>query len=208
MKLFVVISIFILGCLVSQAQFSDYFLVDHNNSLYSSGDILVGECNGGKLELNYIHNNSITFNIGYFATQKVSCEFPDSYTKSTESSTLINQEYPFRNMENFHIQIGKAINLNTNNTIRIILQGGPGLTTSRSPEFFNNFSSAAGSNYNYQIQASKKLSLVLNPKLEVPLYKMVGFSFGPMLIWNNESNYFGAGIGLIYGIVRNKDSNS
>ncbi len=166
--------------------------------LYTSGDVMVGETNGGKLGLNYVYNNKYLLNIGYSATNKTSAALPADYTKSgTEQSEALIGDGAFQNIENFHLMVGRFFNLNQKNTVRILLQGGPGVLTSRKPEFIG-----SGGQSDYSIKASQFPSLTLNPKLEFPFLYALGVSVGPMIIVSSEQNYYGAGIGFMYGIIR------
>lgn len=199
MKTFYLLLIFCFCSLISAAQWSNQFQSNDKHSLYTSGDYLMGACNGGNLGLNYIYANKISVNLGYTATNKASCSLPDQYLKSGATYTSTNPVEPFENFENLHLMFGGLINLSKKNSIRILLQGGPGLSTQREPDFI-----VSGNTYNYNMKTTKKVCLVVNPKIEMPLCCTIGFSFGPMVVVNDSQTYIGAGIGLMYGIIKNR----
>ncbi|HYQ58106.1 MAG TPA: hypothetical protein VEP89_12255 [Draconibacterium sp.] len=97
------------------------------------------------------------------------------------------------------MMVGRILELNRKRSISITLQGGPGISTSREPEFSLEKS---GNQYNFKTSASKNFSLVLNPKLEMPICYSIGCSVGPVIIVNGKSTFVGAGIGLMYGIIK------
>lgn len=156
----------------------------------------MGKTNGANLGLNYIYNNKLSINLGYSATNKTDSHLPDEYLKSAENYQLVNSTEPFENFESLHLMFGRIFTLTKSNSIRFLLQGGPGISTIREPEY--NFS---GNQYSYDTKASKKISLVLNPKIEVPVCCSIGVSVGPMIVLNDSQKYIGAGIGIMYGIV-------
>lgn len=184
-----------------QAQWNHNDTAPQKHFLYTSGEYIVGESNGGNLGLNYIFDNKYSLSIGYVATNKADRTLPDQYLKSTEKLVAINPNQPFQNLEDFHLLLGRVINLTENNNIRLILQGGPGISNFREPIF-----TVTGNQYNHTIQTTKKLCFVLNPKIELPLSSTLGFSVGPMIVINNEEKYAGIGIGLMYGVLRNGKS--
>ncbi|WP_167619639.1 hypothetical protein [Maribellus sediminis] len=191
--LFILVSLF---ALTSQAQWSYKFLSKEKHFVYSSGDFVMGKQNGGGISLNYIYNNKLTVNIGYSATVKTSADLPAEILKSTENLVPAFSTDPFSNSENIRILVGRVFNVNREGTVRLLLQGGPGIYTTREPSF-----TVKSNTYNYQTEATKSLSLVLQPKIEMPLFATLGLSAGPMVIFNESEHYFGAGIGLMYGIL-------
>ena len=197
MKTIILILLCCIVTLASEAQWTNKYKSNSNKHFfYTSGQYIVGESNGGNLGLNYIYNKKLSISIGYAATSKTTIGLPDEYLKSGVEYTSANEVDPFQNLENFHLMLGRAFSLNKKSSIRLLLQGGPGLTTAREPEFV-----ISGTQYDYQMKSSKKVSLVLNPKIELPLCCTVGCSVGPMIVVNGSQQYFGAGIGIMYGIV-------
>ncbi|MCY1719667.1 hypothetical protein OU798_04900 [Prolixibacteraceae bacterium Z1-6] len=192
--------LFILFCTMAvstQAQWSykDRYKVKH--FLYTSGDVIMGQSYGGNLGLSYVYNNKHTINVGFAATNKVGQPLPEEYLKSGEELISTSSNEAFQNFEDLHIMIGQIFYVNKK--IRILLQGGPGISTHRNPIF-----EVTDHQYSHKMQTTKKLCLVVNPKLELPFCCSLGFSAGPLLVLNNYKNYFGVGIGLMYGITREK----
>nr|WP_319273106.1 hypothetical protein [uncultured Draconibacterium sp.] len=200
MKVTLLIATFFLLALASQAQWSQSDLSVQKHYLYSTGEYVVGKEQAGKIGLNYTYNNKYTISIGYSATLKKTMTPTDDFLKSASNLAPAYSTEPFENNENLHLMLGRIIPLDKQNSIRLVLQGGPGISTFRSPEFSL---LTSGDRYDYNIATKKKLSLVVNPKLEMPLLSALGCSIGPMLIVNDEQKYFGASIGIMYGIIKN-----
>lgn len=196
MKTSILIFVAILFTLTSEAQWNYKFLSNERHFLYSSGDIIVGNQNSGNLSINYVYNKKYIVNVGYSATTKDEAQLPTEILKSATELTPVNATAAFTNSENIHLMVGRVFNLNENGSFRFILQGGPGITTSRDPVY-----TVKSNTYEYDMEASKKLCLVLNPKIEVPVCCAIGISAGPMMVLNNNTRYIGAGIGIMYGIL-------
>lgn len=196
--LVLILSLFLLA-LTSKAQWSYKSLPSQQHNLYSSGEYVVGNKQAGKLNLNYTYNNKYIVSLGYSATFKTSISPNDNFLKSGSNLAPNYKTEPFENNENLHLMVGRVFQLSEKSGIRLIIQGGPGISTFRTPEFSL---LKSGNLFDYKIDTDKKLSLVLNPKIEIPIGSTVGFSFGPMAIINNNQKYIGAGLGLMYGIVK------
>ncbi|WP_163321605.1 hypothetical protein [Draconibacterium mangrovi] len=198
MKTLLLITIFSLVTLVSHAQWTDKPSSTTKHCLYSSGEYLVGDQQAGKLGMSYTYNNKYIISVGYSATFKTTVTPSDNFLKSATNVTPATSVEPFENSENLHMMMGRIFNLNEKKNLRVVLQAGPGIATFREPEFalVN-----ANSQYNFETKTSKKLSLVLNPKFEMPLHSTVGCSVGPLVVVNSNQTYIGAGIGIMYGLL-------
>lgn len=200
MKTLLLITIFSLLTMGTRAQWVDKSEATKKHNLYSSGEYVVGEQQAGNIGLNYTYNNKYTVCVGYTATFKSIVTPGGEFLKSGTTLTPVNSSEPFENTENLHMMVGRIFNLNQKKSIRIVFQGGPGISTFREPEF-NLLES--GNQYYFETKTSKKLSLVFNPKIEMPLYATLGCSVGPMMVINSNQTYIGAGIGIMYGLIRN-----
>lgn len=195
MKKLLLIAIAVLLAAASNAQWSYKFLSNETHFLYSSGDFIVGTQNSGQLSLNYVYNTKYTINIGYSATSKNDAALPNEILKSATELIPSFTTPAFTNSENIHLMVGRVFKLNREGTFRFLLQGGPGFYTKRAPSF-----TVKSNTYDYEMEESKELCLVLNPKLEIPL-GIIGISAGPMAVINQNEKYIGAGIGIMYGII-------
>ncbi len=199
MKTILLITVFSLCTLVSSSQWTYTHSTTKKHYLYSTGEYVVGEKQAGNIGLSYNYNNKYTLSLGYSATFKSFVSPPDAFLKSGTNLTLANPDKPFENTESLHLMVGRIFDLNEKGNLRVVLQGGPGIATSREPEF--NLT-PSGDQYYFETKASKKMSLVLNPKIEMPLFYSVGCSVGPMIVLDSNQTYIGAGIGIIYGLIK------
>jgi len=196
MKKLLLIVAALLLTIASYAQWSYRFLSQDKHFVYTSGDVVVGNKTSGKLGLNYVYNNKYIVNVGFSATAKTEAAIPNEILKSAIALIPANSTPAFVNSQNIHVMIGRVVKLNEEGTFRLLLQGGPGLYAKRSPSF-----TIDSNEYNYKMEVVSSLCLVVNPKVEIPLFSTLGVSAGPMAVINQNEKYFGAGIGIMYGII-------
>lgn len=203
MKSLVLLAIFCIAATTVSAQFSykNSNRKSTNNSLYVTGDVMVGNYKGGDLGLNFMIDKKYSIKIGFSATDKSPIAPPTDFLKSAQTDVQ-RPEGSFQNFENLYLTIGRVLFLNSKEKLRIILQGGPGISNMRTPDNWrwavNNSAEAV---YVNDISVSKKICLIVNPKLELPIASVMGISVGPMCIYSKENSFFGASIGLIYGLI-------
>lgn len=186
----------------TSAQWSNKYKYSKKHYLYTTGDVVVGNYKGGCLGINYIYNDKYSLQFGFSATSKEVSSLPSGYLKSSENQIPSNYNLPNENLESFNLMLGRVFNLDSKKKVRIIVQGGPGFSTIREPVFGEtNDSNLNEVNYSSGFQKKRKLSLIINPKIEFPIAYIVGFSVGPMLIVNDERTFLGVGIGFMYGII-------
>lgn len=202
MKPLILTAAFIILAITSQAQWSFDKLSSQQHFLYTSGELIVGKQNAGKLGLNYVYNNKLCISLGYAATAKTASSLPAEFLKSATTPTPVNSVQPFDNSENLHLMVGTIFNLAKRKSIRLVLQGGPALSNKRQANF--EYAGTNKQNYVTSMENTQKISFVMNPKIELPLCCMIGCSVGPMLVINDQEKYIGAGVGLMYGIVKSK----
>ena len=85
--------------------------------------------------MSYSYNNKYILSIGYAATFKSTIIPSDNFLKSGSNLTPATSAEPFENTENLHLMVGRIFNLNDKKNLRVVLQAGPGIATSREPEF-------------------------------------------------------------------------
>ncbi|WP_319501433.1 hypothetical protein [uncultured Draconibacterium sp.] len=200
MKPLFLITVFCIVTLISHAQWAEKPSTTTKHNLYSLGEYVVGDEQAGKIGMSYTYNNKYIVSVGYSATFKSTVTPSDNFLKSATNITPATSAEPFENSENLHMMVGRIFKLNDKNNLRVVLQAGPGIATFREPEFALVNSN---SQYNFETKTTKKLSLVLNPKFEMPLHSTVGCSVGPMVVVNSNQTYIGAGIGIMYGLIAN-----
>jgi hypothetical protein len=183
------------------AQWSNKWLNTSKNKhlLYANGDLMVGNNSGGNLGMSFVYNGKYSVEVGFSATSN-QFSTPVSGLKSANISNTTYAIIPNLNMENFNLMAGRHFNLNSNETIRFVLQGGPGISTimewiELQPE--NNSKSYVKT----KKLKTKDFSLMVNSKFEFLINDLLGFSAGPTLIMNHDKQFLSFSVGFMYGIL-------
>lgn len=200
MKKLILLSTCVFFISTAQAQWSQEWQTKENEHLlYANGDLMVGNNSGGNLGLSFVYKSKFSVEVGYSAgSNQINSQIPvlKSAIKSNAESLLNPNEM----MENFNIMFGRHFNLNSRETIRFILQGGPGMSMmmnwlNEQPD------TKLGSFPKNELIRTKDFSFALSSKFEFPITELFGFSAGPTLILNHEKRYMSFSVGFIYGII-------
>ena len=180
-----------------QAQFSEH------HAIYTTTELSIGNYLGIDLNLNYIYEERYSFKIGYAGQLRKPRTQPTDFSSGLSGVFLFGLLNPYDKMDTYQLGVGKIYMLNPAKTIRLNLSVGLGYTIIREPE---NWQSAAsdgvGSNYTWDLDKVKTLSLIINPKIEFPLLNVVGFTVSPVLQVNKQRVYVGIGLGDMFGLLR------
>jgi hypothetical protein len=165
---------------------------------------MVGNSSGGNLGMTFVYDARYSVEVGYSATSN-QFNMPVSALKSGSNSNSNDAITPTLMMENFNIMAGRHFNMNSKETIRFVLQGGPGMSVmmewiDRQP--VNNSKSFVISG----LVKTKDISLMVNSKFEFPVTDLLGFSAGPTLIMNHDKRFLTFNIGFMYGIITKNQS--
>ena len=161
----------------------------------------MGNYKGGDLGVNFIFDKKYIVKLGFSATEKLPIVPPTDFLKSAVNDVQ-KRESSFENFENFYVTIGRVVFLNSKEKVRFLIQGGTGFSNNRKPENWRwRVNDSNESVFQSDININRNFCFILNPKIEVPIAPVMGISVGPMFIYSSETSFFGAGIGLTYGII-------
>lgn len=178
---------------------SQHWSNDH--LLYAHGSFVTGNSNGGDIGLNFVYNSKISMSVGYSNTSKqFAAALPETLKSAEEAGSITQPTTSVDNMDNFYCILGRSFNLNTKKPIRFLIQGGPGLSYIMNIPDKDNFSFKTANR-------RSEISLVVNSKIEFPVSDVLCLSFGPSCIINKAQSFYGAGIGISYGIVKSSLAN-
>ena len=203
MKALVIIIKLLLIVNFTTAQWSNKFLGSkQEHYLYANGGLVAGDVKGGELGISFVYKKKYSIQFGYSATEKTTVSPPSDFLKSAGEQISPMSGNSFENMENFHVTVGRIIELSKRKKLRLNIQGGGGISNVREPsDWYWCASDDYGLNYNCETAKKQELSIVINPKFEFPLSPMIGVTFGPTAILAKEKSFYGFGAGIIYGCV-------
>lgn len=183
------------------AQWSNEWRISSKNKhlLYANGDLMLGNSSGGNLGMSFVYDGKYSVEAGYSATSNQFIT-PISRLKSVNKSNATDIIAPNQMMENYNIMAGRHFNMNKNETIRFVLQGGPGMSV-----MMELTDIAPGNNSNSfmktEMNKTKDFTLMVNSKFEFLVTDLLGFSAGPTLIMNHDKRFLTFSAGVMYGII-------
>ena len=201
MKRYILLSVCVLLISTVSAQWSSEWLISSKNKhlLYANGDLMVGSSSGGNLGMSFVYDCKYSIGVGFSA---ISNQFnmPVLGLKSAGKLNTTDKIPPGQMMENFNFMEGRHFNMNTNETIRFVLQGGPGMSVMMD---LRNIPSGNNSNsfMSTKMIKTKDFSLMVNSKFEFLITDLIGFSAGPTLIMNHDKRFLTFSAGVMYGII-------
>lgn len=205
-KRFILFSIGVLAVSTISAQWSNKWLNSSKNKhlLYANGDLMVGNNSGGNVGMTFVYDARYSIEVGYSATSN-QFSTPITGLKSASKSNTTDVMVPNLNMENFNLMAGRHFNMNSNKTIRFVLQGGPGMSVMMEwvelqPD---NHSNSFVIN---KLIKTNDFSFMVNSKFEFLIIDLLGFSAGPTLIMNHDKRFLTFNVGFMYGIISKNQS--
>lgn len=172
--------------------------------VYGTFEIQVGNYFGFNTNIDYVYNNIYSFKLGYTGLSKIDNNVPIDFERGN-----YYWGKPLDRLGNYYFLFGKVYQINNKNTkkiIRVDMAVGLGYLIIREPINFKYSESGLFSNSNYTWDYNKKeeISFVFNPKVEFLLTSSFGVNFSPLLQISKSKIYYGAGVGILFRVVKNK----
>lgn len=182
-------------------------------SWYASGEIILESHLGMNLNANFVINEKYSFQAGFSGHMRTGESKPDNFCPGPGDLFTLNiLTYDY--MRNYQIMGGRIFKLNKRGDARLNLSVGAGLTFVQEPINWQSQGSfpplgiKLTSNYSYDIHYYSTFSLIVNPKFEFPITRIVGFSLSPMAVINKDRASIGLGLGMMVGLLRSDESAS
>ena len=146
---------------------------------------------GTSIDLNYIYKNKISLSFGCVE---------GFYTPENPPTDYNTQEAYLYGDHSTHVYfaVGKIIKIKRFKKTRLNLSTGLAYTKHYVNDNFVK-SNQYSNEYSFDVKTQNDLSLVLNPKLEIPLLSWVGFQLSPKVVLNKKKSFYGLGFGLMLG---------
>lgn len=183
---------------------------EKNVFVYLTEEFAYGNYMEMNLNLNGIINEKYSLQIGYSGHMRRAKSEPDDYSSGVIAGVFSFglSELHFDYMRNFQILFGKIFPLDTKGKIRLNLAGGIGYTVITEPTNWQpvDDSDGFGPNYTFDTEKHSTVSLIINPRFEFPVTRVIGVTLYPMLQINKDRTFIGFGAGLMLGYLRKKTS--
>jgi hypothetical protein len=173
-----------------------------NHLIYSSIGIGLGTHFGVGLNLNYAIEESFSLQLGWSGYVRASKSTPDDYSPGV--FTLFFPESDW--IENYSISMGKMFIFRPQGKTRMNLLGGLAFSTIEVPVNWKKTSSGLGTllggSYTCDYHKYNKVSVIINPKFEFPVWRIVGFHISPLFVINMDMPIVAMEIGYMVGKLR------
>jgi hypothetical protein len=199
MKRIVTIVISLISSNLVQAQFVE------DNAIYVTSELNFGNYVGFDINMNYAYQEKYSLKIGVTGNFRKPKSQPEDYTSGVSGLFLVGLFNPYDQFVNYQLSFGRMYVLDRSGTVRANISIGIGYTTIIEPENWEKFEGALLSdNYTWNYSKYNTISLIINPKLELPLLYLYGLTVSPMLQISKNRTYVGIGLGQMLGLLREK----
>jgi len=182
----------------SNVQAKDKYLI------YSSLKVTVGNYIGGGISLDVIRNNKYSLGIGFYEQEKKPGNRPPDYQKGILSLLTFGLGGARDNIQSASFTLGKVFYSKTNSAIRYHIKAGLTYSVVKRPTNWVKLEDVLFSmeNYLYDYEKFYEPGILINPTIEVPLLKFLGFATGPYVLLNQKTISYGLELTYMIGYVR------
>lgn len=191
----------VLGILITQLT-SAQVLQDRSFYLKTGGSI--GNYPGGEISLEYISITDYSFSLAICGQGRRFRDLPDDYIPPSGVFGWMSMglDYPREERTTYYFTLGKVLS-KKNDKIRFNLKGGLGLNNLRYPADFRKIApDSTAENYSYRYLSTNRLALVVNPTIDIAVWKYAGISTGFSAIISPNRSSFAFQITLMFGLLR------
>lgn len=172
-----------------------------SNNLYLSDSFDIGgDFLGIGLDLNFIYHEETSFTLGVFGNLSLTKNYPSDIDNS--------DSFGFSGIDgsgHFYVMVGKMMKVNNFSRIRFNLSAGLARSLGDVHEnFVRGQKTDDGYYYDYDLNSYQTVSLILNPKIEFPLFSLIGIQISPKIILNKHRSFYGVGFGIMLGKLRER----
>lgn len=194
----VIVSILIFN--VAHAQFVE------DNAIYVTSELNVGNYIGIDINGNYVYKEKYSLKVGYSGSIRKPKSQPEDFTSGISGLFLIGLFNPYDQFVNYQISIGRIYTLDRRGTVRANISIGVGYTTITEPENWGQMLEGGflSDNYTWNYASRNTISLLINPKLELPFFWLYGLTVSPILQINKHRTFVGIGFGQMLGLLRER----
>ncbi|MDO3695851.1 hypothetical protein QVZ41_13455 [Wenyingzhuangia sp. chi5] len=180
--------------------FIKYGYAQEVNSLYLSSALELGNYIGMDGNITFISKNKLSVSVGAGWMLHEAENYPDDIDDSDDIgfSGIDGSAYTY-------LTAGKIVQFKKSNRIRLNLSGGLVMMWSDIEEnYVRGQQTDHGYYYDYDRNSYQTIGLILNPRLEISVFSMVGLHISPKVILNQKKSFYGIGFGFMLGKLRKR----
>lgn len=192
-------AILILSLVISLTGQGQFF---QNHALYLTSGLNSASNNysGSSGSLQYVYKEKYALKYGTSSNMRVSETLPRDY-----SGGLFSFGKPKDRLFFEYVTIGRVLKLKSTPLIRLNLAIGVARIQEKTiTEWESTYGGLFGANYIPKSNLTKSTGIMLNPSLELPLGRGIGFSISSYAIFSNKLESAGCSFNLMIGLLRGK----
>lgn len=174
--------------------------------IYSSLKGNLGNYYGGGITFDLIHKNKYSFGIGFYEHVKKPDDLPTDYKNGALSLLTMGKGVARDNLQAVSLTIGRVFLSKSNSGIRYNLKAGVTYSVSKTPDNWVKQNEGGGllfvENYSYKYEKYREIGILINPTIDIPLFKFLGFSVGPYSFLNLKTISYGIELTTLIGCVK------
>lgn len=174
--------------------------------IYSSLKGNLGNYYGGGITLDLIHKNKYSFGVGFYEHVKKTGNLPSDYKKGVLSLLTLGEGVARDNIQSLSLTLGRVFLSKSNSGIRYNLKAGVTYSVSKTPSNWIKLNEGGGlfsmENYSYNYKKYREIGILINPTIDIPLFKFLGFSVGPYSFLNLKTISCGIELTTLIGCVK------
>lgn len=175
-----------------------------NCLIYTSLKGNAGNHMGGGITLDLIRNNKYSIGMGYYEHVKKPGNLPPDYERGIFSLLTFGEGKAQDNLQSVSFTFGRVFLSKSNSKVRYHVKAG--LTYSVLKKTTNWVKLDEGlslwENYSYNYEKFHEPGILINPTIDFPVFKFLGFSAGPYLFINPQTTSYGMELSYMVGYVR------
>ncbi|PZE17732.1 hypothetical protein DNU06_07840 [Putridiphycobacter roseus] len=195
---------FFIGFLSFCTTFS-YAQKDKTFDFYASLDLNAGNYYGFDFALNTILVEKISIKVGLSNNVREPKDIPDDFGLFYKGIGMITPNYnPKEFQQSYEFLLGRVFEFKNIKSVRILVHIGIGDVKLTKPTNYKKleYPPDVGHQYSFSYYSFKSVHFIFNPRIEFPFTNFYGLSISPILKIGNNSNFYGIGIGHIFGKIR------
>lgn len=175
-----------------------------NPPIYFSQFAHFGNQLSGGYSLSYQHEGNI-YRLGLLMMLDYPETRPLDFNSGALGTLLFGLEDPWDRSENIYLSFGHVLPLTKDGKVRFVANGGLAYSIMyKVYEWEKVENPVYGPNYRWKNKRYVTLGVLLNPRLEWHFSRFFGLAFTPIVFFNKDSYFAGAGIGFDLGWLRRK----
>lgn len=180
--------------------------IKENYLIYSSLKGNLGNYYGGGITLDLVCKNKYSFGVGYYEHVKKPGNLPTDYKKGALSLLTMGEGIARDNIQSVSLTLGRVFLSKSNSGIRYNLKAGVTYSVSKTPDNWVKLNEGGGllsmENYSYSYEKYREIGILINPTIDFPLFKFLGFSVGPYSFLNLNTISYGIELTTLIGRVK------